>query len=58
MHNEHIMHISLLLYQFLVYPCASTRVDSKHIPVMIIPYSSVTEVHIVSLLGGAFDSSM
>ena len=43
MYNEHIMHMSLLLDHCVVYPGASTRVGSKHIPGMMIPYSPVTK---------------
>ena len=38
-------------------PCASTRVGSKHIPEMIIPYLPVTEVYTGCLLCGGFDSN-
>ena len=36
----------LSLLQFVVYPGTSTRVGSKHIPEMMIPYSPVTELDI------------
>ena len=45
-HNEHTNTSCIYhCYQFVVYPCTSTRVGSKHIPGMIIPYSPVTEVY-------------
>ena len=38
MHDE---HTTCIIIQFVVYPGASTRVGSKHIPGMMIPYSPV-----------------
>ena len=51
--NTSCIYHCYIYIPILVYPCASTRVGSKYIPVMIISYSSVTEVHMGSLLGEA-----
>ena len=57
MHDEHIINI-ITASKIVVYPGAGTRIGSKHIPGIMIPYSPVTEVYTGFLLCGGFDSNV